>query len=850
MKRKTVFMSIACSLVIFGSCQQTLQAEQIGGYQDVWVKIEDSGQVRKINYLEAILDGKILPKEYIGKTLGGEKDDIRTVKDGIGVVVLSLDFDKMNGDTQKGIALLSKLKAKYVQKYDENAIYGESIWDFIKRTGDRYDKEELENALNMLKNLTDLLDLEPDDTCENGFINSTYGTIICRDKQLTKLTKGWQNLKNIQLLDLRNNKLPNVDNLNGLTESGDVKLNENPYLTDISGLKNIINVTGKIYLDKKNYIVKIPASAKLCSTHLLNNIYLVDIDGSTIQIDPQEKYNTVCQYLTDNGNVQPLNDCETGYSGIQQKDIYCNNMGLKKLSSGWKHLIECPDLHLENNEITSLDNLSNLTRVWDLTFDYEKITNFDGLSSLTQLHSLTIQNNAYIENVNFLSNLRYAFFLDLSNNPNLKNVNGLSSLKEIASGTLNVGFNKSLTDISGLKNLTGFETGLIYLDKRNYTVKLPAYTKLCATQALNNNIRVIINGQIQNIDPNEKYNTICERLLDDGNIQPQNNCETGFSVGGYFQIIECQNMGLERLSSGWKHLTESVSINLQNNKINSLSNLTGLTKVETLLIDSEKITDFSGLANLTEIVYLSISGNPYIENLDFLTNLRKPIKSLDISHNQNLKNINGLSFLTTALGTTGSTSNWVGSIICNFNPNLTDISGLKNFTYVPSIYLDDKNYTKKLPATSFICATYGGLHKISLTQNDGTIQKIDTYKKYNTICERLVDNGNVQPGNNCETGYDGYYSYIICNDMGLERLSSGWLYTTQAQVIRLNDNPLSDIFNLKNITSINTLYLDNKEYSNKLPNDSWLCNDGFSKIKVVNKDGSIEDPVKSNICQI
>ena len=171
-------------------------------------------------------------------------------------------------------------------------------------------------------------------------------------------------------------------------------------------------------------------------------------------------------------------------------------MGLERLSSGWKQLTRLNGyLDLRNNRITSFDNLSGLTHIGDwFGYDRDKISDFSGLSNITHMGDFRLENNSYVQNVDFLRSLKSTSYIFVLNNlPNLKNLNGLSNYTAASYDrhpytatngqkyyytSLFIANNPSLTDISGLKNVTNIRSRF-YLDNRNYTVKLPADSWLC-----------------------------------------------------------------------------------------------------------------------------------------------------------------------------------------------------------------------------------------------------------------------------------------------------------------------------------------------------------------------------------
>jgi hypothetical protein len=102
----------------------------------------------------------------------------------------------------------------------------------------------------------------------------------------------------------------------------------------------------------------------------------------------------------------------------------------------------------------------------------------------------------------------------------------------------------------------------------------------------------------------------------------------------------------------------------------------------------------NGWLNLTKTSgYLYLYGNPALTNVNGLANLTSVGDTVYLYNNPALTNIDGLKSLK-SVG---------GYLYLHQNPALTDISGLANLTSGDVVYFDNRTYTKKLPASSWLC---------------------------------------------------------------------------------------------------------------------------------------------------
>lgn len=152
---------------------------------------------------------------------------------------------------------------------------------------------------------------------------------------------------------------------------------------------------------------------------------------------------------------------------------------------------------------------------------------------------------------------------------------------------------------------------------------------------------------------------------------------------------------------GFRYVTKADGLNLENNNLVNLNGLSSLAEAGGLRLYGNQINDISGLSSLKLIDSGSLELNKNnLRNVDGLISLESAFR---ISLNSNdLLNVNGLSALTSTNG-----------VHLHQNPNLTDISGLRNISGVQYEGLSftlqlDSNIAARvgfvgIPDTSWIC---------------------------------------------------------------------------------------------------------------------------------------------------
>lgn len=274
---------------------------------------------------------------------------------------------------------------------------------------------------------------------------------------------------------------------------------------------------------------------------------------------------------------------------------------------------------------------------------------------------------------------------------------------------LGVGMQASLADIEGLTSekidcdngLKGFNLE-IKKDEMNKTVNFNS----CIDK------RIVVRDLDGNTVPEEESES-GDRVTIDGveYYFPNGYTETNAAVttpcllsyvtyqGEDKRNIECQtgNVGTE-VKEEWLNLV-SVSgyLTLSDASVSNVDNLKNLTVVNGDLMlpamNNRKGFNIDGLHNLQRVgKVLSLHSNN-LTNVDGLSELTSVGGTLTLAHNK-LTDLNGLRSLKEV----------AHAVNINGNPDLNDISGLNNFTYVKNnIIFDNINPEVKLKADAWLC---------------------------------------------------------------------------------------------------------------------------------------------------
>jgi len=281
-------------------------------------------------------------------------------------------------------------------------------------------------------------------------------------------------------------------------------------------------------------------------------------------------------------------------------------------------------LELNDNQLTRIEGLDQLTNLQSLELNDNQLTRIEGLDQLTNLQSLELSWNQLtrIEGLDQLTKLKS---LDLGSNQ-LMHIEGLDQLTNLDSLDL---WNNQLTRIEGLDQLTNLQS----LELRwNQLTRIEGLDQLTNLQSLN-----LWNNQLTRIEGLDQLTNL-QSLDLRGN---QLTRIEGLDQLTNLYYLELSWNQLTRIE-GLDQLTNLHYLGLRRNQLTRIEGLDQLTKLQSLWLRRNQLTRIEGLDQLTNLYYLELSDNQLtrIEGLDQLTNLQ----SLDLSGNQ-LVRIEGLDKL-------------------------------------------------------------------------------------------------------------------------------------------------------------------------------------------------------------
>lgn len=331
------------------------------------------------------------------------------------------------------------------------------------------------------------------------------------------------------------------------------------------------------------------------------------------------------QALTELPGAAYPNPAPTGSIYLNSNQL--NNLaGLGSLTSVGGHL------DLSNNRLSHVNELSNLTEAtYTLNLQNNQLTNISGLSSLRRLATLTLSSNL-LSNVDGLSTLETVQTLRLQNNPNLVDLRGLRNIQSI-------GTNISIDN--GIHIRPGF-------------VPIPASAPICQSD----HTARFGGGYAAQVD-------VCEQSSADAWAAFANS--RGLAYDPNWESVVWTGQGLTELPTaafpnttpssfirlnsnsltslgGFNNVTTiSGDINLSDNNLVHVDELSSLKNAQSVILSNNPITDLSGLRNLWSTNYLTLM-NLEITHLNGLGPTRSII-GLNLSSNPRLVDLSGLAVI-------------------------------------------------------------------------------------------------------------------------------------------------------------------------------------------------------------
>ena len=330
-------------------------------------------------------------------------------------------------------------------------------------------------------------------------------------------------------------KLNQLQSLNGFPkgdsfqeEIEDIKLRENPKLTNINGLLGIKKFEAlELTLNKE-----LTSLAGLDSLEIIGSIKLTSNDKLTSLAALQHVKEIATLFIDGNASLLNLHGLEsiTSIWEINIQESITSLEGLNQLR------IVHADAVFNNCHFEDLRGL-NLDTVYGRFFllKNNQLINLDGLQSLKHVsYVINISENPNLITLSHLDSLTFVRSVIISSNSKLEDVHGFETLHEIT-GDLLISGNYSLDDISGISsieevdgkfqlvgtNLTNLE-GLNELDtvKGLFSIQSnPILTDLSAIQQLSyvGELDISHNYELQNLPDFENLQSIPRNVVLTGN---------------------------------------------------------------------------------------------------------------------------------------------------------------------------------------------------------------------------------------------------------------------------------------------------------------------------------------------
>ena len=427
-------------------------------------------------------------------------------------------------------------------------------------------------------------DYQPNNDCQSGFEGDPYKeydentgeevpqSIICSNEGLDDLSPGWLKLKSVdnsKVLKLDNNSIKSIIFLDNLRSTGSLDISNN-------SIKNIpedwnITVSNSINMSNNDisYVKINEVMSKANEIDISNNkIYRVEIDNRDEYLKDINMSNNIIEDVSISNLLVQLsgNILDISHNKLSNIDWVIDTQD----SDG-----DVNNLYFNNNDIKSFNLLTN--------------------SSNVKFDDILINNNA-IENLK-IDNITIENLLDISSN-NLKSI--IITNSDI--NTLDIS-NNSIS-IDNQPNLSGINSDIdtLIIDKLDSDIIQPV-NKIVDCDTIDN-IKVREGENIEQTD--EKY------------LYCMNMCNSGF-YDSYSKDIDCNNkIILDSLPEGYLYLTNynSFDIDLSNNGINDISNLSNLVSVNSLYLSDNNIDNISPLSSITSINSISIDEKEYSGKLD------------------------------------------------------------------------------------------------------------------------------------------------------------------------------------------------------------------------------------------
>ena len=370
----------------------------------------------------------------------------------------------------------------------------EKLENFTKFGGEDY-----ENIINSIKFCDNLKNLEiRNQKIENMKIFSELTALEVINLSGCSIEKieGLSNMKKLRILHLYNNNISKIEGLKGLDNLIEIKLTNNK-ISKIEGLEEAKKLQ-YLYLDynKISDIIPLSANNSLIYLNLTGN---PEIDGnrSNYKEERLEALNKIGEILDRGGSINL--DADKLALFTNHKKINLNNNNLTTLDN-LDGITEVTNLLLSNNSLTLEDEksqniLKSMTKLQLLNLDNNKITNIRGINELKELKNLYLVGKNNIVDLSQIEDIISNLNVLTVSTETLKTIqncdvgkitilniqgSGLTEIPDLSKFTnlskVNLGSNPSIANFDRLSNLTSLTNLLI--SNNNLHGRMIDFTKL------------------------------------------------------------------------------------------------------------------------------------------------------------------------------------------------------------------------------------------------------------------------------------------------------------------------------------------------------------------------------------
>lgn len=470
-----------------------------------------------------------------------------------------------------------------------------------------------------------------------------------------------------------------------------------------------------------------------------------------------------------------------------------------------KDLTRLKYLYISHNNISDISSLKDLTNLENFDFAVNKITDMSIVENFKNLKLLDIYSNK-ISNINYIKELEKLTYFRADSN-NIENIDALKNLKLLED--LDLGNNK-LKDTSVLNGLINLKK----LSLKGNNIENLNLNKLINLDDLN-----IENNKISDISFLKNSTKLANLNLKKNNIENIDNV-SGLTKLTYLNLSDNLISNVEPLKS----LTKLSSLYLSNNKISDISSLKNLNELSSIKLDGNKIKDFSSI-NDKKGIFEKIIHN---QNVD-LGNVEVSEKTFEIDNVfvglEKIAKGGNIKVSTEAEGVTVTLESG------KLNFSLTDKAmenikeGLKltvkfkfenemDYENNPTVLNLNVNLVK--PAKKYVEIEDAKLLKVineNLGKNRADNQKV-TVEEMESLTELsifLKEDGSADFSESAKysilgkpTSLKGTKDFKFAVTRGMKSIK-GLEYAKNLKKLKLNENEISDISPLKNLTKLEYL---------------------------------------------